>query len=470
VPKSGGTTHRAAMDVIGTDGLAKALEPFERRVFVVVGGPSGTTFGSRGRATDALSAAFDSLNARLGRSNWCALVLMDGEVSGKEDDSAPWVMARAHCTHGVSCVFLGGSGSARGGAAALRSAIATVPPPSRGGAPTGPLGSHPSEAERKPLLALCCAPRGSHEDDRGRSVAPGPCLVGRRGVLAQLAGVIAVGEGSAAAGALGSLCDAAGLPARCIRPCLGAAGAVSDWLASRPAGAGRGEVARGRVALTATPALGNSTGGALTRAAGPGGIRARVEDGWAMTMHQPWAGLVISGHKRAEGRVWGLDFTGWLWIHAGGKPPMEADLRAIEAMYRDVYATGAPPERRPAGAGEDDGAGEAAVLVAATPRSVAFPAYPTGCLLGCVFVSGMASLDEYRRLEGSVPPSVTAESESPFVFLCERPRRLAAPIPMKGQHKLWRLSPRSSASDYAAALLPAATPQPVTLPLERRAV
>ena len=36
-----------------------------------------------------------------------------------------------------------------------------------------------------------------------------------------------------------------------------------------------------------------------------------------LTMHQPWASLLVHGIKRVEGRGWNTDFRGRLWIHAG---------------------------------------------------------------------------------------------------------------------------------------------------------
>ena len=36
-----------------------------------------------------------------------------------------------------------------------------------------------------------------------------------------------------------------------------------------------------------------------------------------LTMHQPWASLLVYGIKRAEGRGWTTGFRGRLWIHAG---------------------------------------------------------------------------------------------------------------------------------------------------------
>lgn len=36
-----------------------------------------------------------------------------------------------------------------------------------------------------------------------------------------------------------------------------------------------------------------------------------------LSMHQPWASLLVYGIKRVEGRGWNTDFRGRLWIHAG---------------------------------------------------------------------------------------------------------------------------------------------------------
>lgn len=41
-----------------------------------------------------------------------------------------------------------------------------------------------------------------------------------------------------------------------------------------------------------------------------------------LTMHQPWASLLVHGIKRVEGRGWNTDFRGRLWIHAGRRSDM----------------------------------------------------------------------------------------------------------------------------------------------------
>lgn len=36
-----------------------------------------------------------------------------------------------------------------------------------------------------------------------------------------------------------------------------------------------------------------------------------------LTIHQPWAWLIVTGHKRYENRVWSTSYRGPLLIHAG---------------------------------------------------------------------------------------------------------------------------------------------------------
>jgi hypothetical protein len=39
-----------------------------------------------------------------------------------------------------------------------------------------------------------------------------------------------------------------------------------------------------------------------------------------LTIRQPWASLVVHGHKPVENRVWRTNYRGVLYIHAGTKP------------------------------------------------------------------------------------------------------------------------------------------------------
>ena len=132
------------------------------------------------------------------------------------------------------------------------------------------------------------------------------------------------------------------------------------------------------------------------------------DTGACLSMHQPWASLLVMGFKRVEGRVWYTPHRGRLWIAATAKQPTEQDIKAVEGMYRALY-------------GNDN---------------LAFPKhYPASCLLGCVDIVDCLAQEDYKE---EFPGG---ESESPFVVVCENPQQLAVKFPVKGQHKIWKLDP-----------------------------
>ena len=53
-----------------------------------------------------------------------------------------------------------------------------------------------------------------------------------------------------------------------------------------------------------------------------------------LSMHQPWAQLVVEGIKRIEGRMWATTYKGPLWIHAGAKKPTTDEINQIEKQYK----------------------------------------------------------------------------------------------------------------------------------------
>lgn len=51
-----------------------------------------------------------------------------------------------------------------------------------------------------------------------------------------------------------------------------------------------------------------------------------------LSMHQPWASLLVYGLKRIEGRAWPTDYNGRLWIHATSTKPTAQDIEVLPAM------------------------------------------------------------------------------------------------------------------------------------------
>ena len=47
----------------------------------------------------------------------------------------------------------------------------------------------------------------------------------------------------------------------------------------------------------------------------------------ALSLHQPWASLLVHGIKRIEGRAWPCDHRGQLWIHSTSQRPTPEDIQ-----------------------------------------------------------------------------------------------------------------------------------------------
>ncbi|KAM9409483.1 activating signal cointegrator 1 isoform 1-T1 [Pholidichthys leucotaenia] len=136
-------------------------------------------------------------------------------------------------------------------------------------------------------------------------------------------------------------------------------------------------------------------------------LQEMYDGGWCLSMHQPWASLLVKGVKRVEGRTWYTSHRGRLWIAAAAKKPTPQEIAEVETMYRHIYK-----------------------------KEPHFPKdYPTGCLLGCVNVTDCLSQDQFRVQF----PDTCEESASPFVFICTNPQELLVKFPMKGKHKIWKL-------------------------------
>ncbi|CAH1958711.1 unnamed protein product [Acanthoscelides obtectus] len=128
-----------------------------------------------------------------------------------------------------------------------------------------------------------------------------------------------------------------------------------------------------------------------------------TDHGVCLSMHQPYASLLVAGVKKHEGRTWPTNHRGRLWIAAAAKEPDEDEVEAVEAFYRKYYQE----------------------------NTLTFPKdYPTGCLLGCVFVEDCLEHEEYRKRYPN------GESNSPFVLICSNPMILPIFYPIVGKHKI----------------------------------
>ncbi len=57
-----------------------------------------------------------------------------------------------------------------------------------------------------------------------------------------------------------------------------------------------------------------------------------------ISMHQPWASLLVHGIKRVEGRAWPTEHRGTLWVHATAQAP-EPDVVAVRCPARQCVLT-----------------------------------------------------------------------------------------------------------------------------------
>ncbi|KAK3418302.1 hypothetical protein EUGRSUZ_H04247 [Eucalyptus grandis] len=95
-----------------------------------------------------------------------------------------------------------------------------------------------------------------------------------------------------------------------------------------------------------------------------------------LTMHQPWASLLMYGIKRIEGRSSPAPIRGCLWIHATSKVPDESTIKAMEEFYGEIYAVNGITK-------------------------IKFPEhYPVSRLQGCVEVVGCVPADELACWNG----------------------------------------------------------------------
>ncbi|XP_021569417.1 activating signal cointegrator 1 isoform X2 [Carlito syrichta] len=131
------------------------------------------------------------------------------------------------------------------------------------------------------------------------------------------------------------------------------------------------------------------------------------DGGWCLSMHQPWASLLVRGIKRVEGRSWYTPHRGRLWIAATAKKPSPQEVSELQATYRLLRG-----------------------------KDVEFPNdYPSGCLLGCVDLIDCLSQKQFKEQF----PDISQESDSPFVFICKDPQEMVVKFPIKGNPKIWKL-------------------------------
>uniref|UniRef100_A0A3Q0KSC9 Activating signal cointegrator 1 n=1 Tax=Schistosoma mansoni TaxID=6183 RepID=A0A3Q0KSC9_SCHMA len=133
--------------------------------------------------------------------------------------------------------------------------------------------------------------------------------------------------------------------------------------------------------------------------------RQLVDEGYCLSLHQPWASLLVRGIKLEEGRTWYTPYRGCLWIASTAHKTDPEEITEIENKY----------------------------LKAGVPKSDMPTSYPTSCLLGRVNIVDVITQEEYREKQ---PDGL---SQSSYVFICADPRETLIKFPIRGKHKIYKL-------------------------------
>lgn len=66
----------------------------------------------------------------------------------------------------------------------------------------------------------------------------------------------------------------------------------------------------------------------------------------ALSIRQPWAWLIVEGHKDVENRTWKTNYRGEFYIHASSQvsPNIENIYMDLKRMYDDLFIP--PPNKR----------------------------------------------------------------------------------------------------------------------------
>jgi len=171
--------------------------------------------------------------------------------------------------------------------------------------------------------------------------------------------------------------------------------------------------------LTSKPNSGKkvTTGAAVDRLQ-DASLQEMTDRGRCLSMHQPYASLLIRGLKTDEGRTWYSSHRGRLWIAAAAHVPSEEKVAAVEAGVRARLGDVSMPQH-----------------------------YPTGVLLGHCDVEDVLCQEEYRLRWPD------GDSLSPFVFLCRNPTEMQFKFPLKGDHKIFSLDPATHKMAKKTAML-----------------
>jgi hypothetical protein len=128
----------------------------------------------------------------------------------------------------------------------------------------------------------------------------------------------------------------------------------------------------------------------------------------ALTLWQPWAWLVVHGHKPIENRPPGFShksFRGWFWIHAGGRWKYEEWEFCSETCKQCGFG--------------------------GLPAFASYENYPLGAIIGKARITGI--------VEPAPPAPVPWHFPGQYGFVIEEATPLENPVPCRGYQGFWKV-------------------------------
>ncbi len=141
---------------------------------------------------------------------------------------------------------------------------------------------------------------------------------------------------------------------------------------------------------------------------------------YALTIHQPWAWAIVSGHKPVENRSWlpPIALMGKTFLVHASKAFDKSTLPTVRSLTGDRL----PPC-------PDEAAAELALgAVLGAVR-----------LVGCIDREGKRVLPELRLRDPRRAQQIRTSAwfVGPFGWVLDRPVRFEEPVPARGRQKLW---------------------------------
>lgn len=146
--------------------------------------------------------------------------------------------------------------------------------------------------------------------------------------------------------------------------------------------------------------------------------RPNLSQARALSLHQPWASLVVAGVKRVETRSWSTQFRGPLIVHASKAYSTRLE-RAANRIERVLEMTGRLDEVGPDG--------------------LDLEKMPRGAFLGVVRLVTVAPTPNYSP--SALERNLGDFSPGRFAWVFEDARALDEPVDGRGLPGLWSPSP-----------------------------